>query len=145
MNIETMKQWAKKSKSLALTVCKARALAEVESDRVASYVDPLFDKFNFEDQHGKAIKERAQLYLCRDENLCAEFYTACTAAHKANGFTGKDGYCPALIADGLAIEAESALLLSLGEFAGVGNRFNCSSRKIRDNSLSLALTLCVNA
>ena len=42
--------------------------------------------------------------------MCADYYEACDKAHRAHGFKGEHGYCPALIAESLLIDAQNALL-----------------------------------
>ena len=71
--------------------------------------------------------------------MVAEFDAECEAAHRAHGFHGPAGYCPALIAENDACKAEAAVLESLGtafEFNGNGG-----NAKTRESLLALAVQM----
>ena len=104
---------------MAETVCLAQAFAECERERVDAYIAPVFARFNFVigptmaahyKDGGQRITDPGKLYLCEDEEQCKAYYAACDDAHRAHGFTGKPGYCPALIAEALLIDAQNCLL-----------------------------------
>ena len=120
--IAGLKKWAAANRPLAEAVLAATVLAEVEAERVAKYAEPIFATFTFLDcDTGEKITKIDQLYNCEDDELCAKFYAELDAAHRAHGFEGDDGFCPALIAEGLKRTAERELILSLGAFCGAGS------------------------
>lgn len=87
----TLKQfqtWAKEHASLALTVCKAQAMAELKRKKVDAYIKPVFDSFHFEQSptlDSKPITNPKELYLCTDEEKVTAYYAACDAIHKTKG------------------------------------------------------------
>jgi hypothetical protein len=128
------KQWARKHKRLALAVCAAKAAAIVTREKVDAYTKPIFESFGFRysgelsdkmgkhggPQSGQLIPTPADLYLC-DDSRTPEFYAACTAEHKRQGFFKmKPGYCPALVAEHLLIQAENALIEAATPLFGIG-------------------------
>lgn len=140
LSIDTMKAWAKANKELAQTVVLARAFHAIEVERVAAYIEPLFETFSFVDEDGKAIESSESLYLSEDDELMSAFYDACDAAHHAHGFEGKDGHCPALEAESLMIQAENALLDSMSALIGA----NASKYySMRESSIAWAITVCL--
>jgi hypothetical protein len=107
----------------------ARVFAQMERTRVDAYIVPIFRTYHFEvaakwrDREDRGllakypdwrITDKADLYLTDDEPLCAMYYAECDAAHRAHGFTGPAGHCPALTAEHLVMTAER-LLIELGE------------------------------
>lgn len=113
--LSEFKTWASQNRSLALAVCAARASAEVERKRVDAYIGPIFHSYGFTvDRHaqtpGELIDKPSNIYLSTDEVRVTAYFAECDAAHRAHGFTGKEGYCPALIAEAVVIDAENALL-----------------------------------
>lgn len=98
----------------AKAVLMARVFAEMERERVNAYVLPIFQSFAFHyaKRWGKSglIEKPEHLYLCDDEPMTAAYFKECDTAHRAHGFTGPDGHCPALHADALVIAAENALM-----------------------------------
>lgn len=111
--IKEFKAWSRMHHGLAYAVIQAKAFAQVERERVNAYILPLFNSFRFstaDTLDGRPINDPEHLYLCKDEELCKDFYEACDKAHREHGFTGKHGHCPALMAEHLQIIAENALL-----------------------------------
>jgi len=143
LTVSMLKTWARRNKDLAMTVCKAKAFAEVERERVDAYVAVVFAGFGFKDEDGNAIPDARRLYLCEDDAACAAFYAACDVAHRANGWTGEEGHCPALTAENLQIQAENLLLASLGEFVGVDDGDFSRSLEMRAKALNIALGVCL--
>ena len=109
---------------LADAVFVAKAFAELERERVDKYVEPIFAKYGFVNKRsGEPLLKSRDLYLAGDtpdvEAKCKEFYDECEVAHRANGFTGKVGNCPALCAENALMMAERALLIAAGEVFGI--------------------------
>jgi hypothetical protein len=109
------KQWARDVEPAARAVCLARAHAQLTRERVDAYVRPIFDSYKFEYgaiAHGKTglIPDPSHLYLCDDSPMLAAFYDDCDKAHRAHGFTGPVGHCPALHAGMLQSATENALI-----------------------------------
>jgi hypothetical protein len=48
--------------------------------------------------------------MSTDEPGCAAYYADCDDAHRAHGFTGPKGHCPALTAENLVITTENLLI-----------------------------------
>jgi len=139
------KQWSIEHKPLAEAACKARAFAELERERVDAYVLPIFNSFSFVDEDGEKIEKTKYLFLSTDEAMCKTYFAACDAAHRAHGFTGPDGYCPALVAETLQSTAERALLEAGCEFFGI-ELFQLYSRDDkRKKMLDLLLKACLSA
>lgn len=139
INVRKFKTWARKNQDLALTVVKAQAFYQLERERVDAYIAPVFAGFGFKDEDGDPIPSASKLYLCEDDDACAAFYAACDVAHRANGWTGEAGHCPALTAESLMIQAENLLLDSLAALMGVS--FS-GSLELRAKALKLALGAC---
>ena len=47
LTINKLKNWARENRDLALTVCTARAFAELELERVNAYILPVFETYEF--------------------------------------------------------------------------------------------------
>lgn len=114
--LSQFKKWAKEHASLANAVCLAQAFAQIERERVDAYVAPIFARYGFQygeiakGMHTGLIENPKYLYLCEEEEKVAAYYAECDKAHRQYGFEGKDGECPALVAETLKIDAENALL-----------------------------------
>jgi hypothetical protein len=119
--LDQFKRWARDSAPVARAVCLAQAYAELERERVDAYIRPIFDRYKFEyaarwsenpdgTPYHKRIPDPAHLYLCDDEPGLKAFYADCDDAHRAHGFTGPEGHCPALRAEHLLLVAQSALI-----------------------------------
>ena len=135
--LQQFKKFCKANKALAEAVCLAQAFAECERKRVDAYIKPVFDSFKFD-----GIESPRDLYLCEDDAKCAEYYAACDVAHRANGFKGEAGYCPALIAESLYIDAQNAMLKIGCEFLGV-NIESLWKMENRRQMLDLLLGACL--
>lgn len=112
-------------KVLVSEAIAARAIAEVERERVDAYIIPFFLTWHFradKDRRGLAVGDLLtnpdQLYLSDDDERAAEYYAACDKLHREHGFTGPDGHCPALIAENTRMEAERAVIESLSALLG---------------------------
>jgi hypothetical protein len=141
-SLSQFKLWSKQHASLAMSVVAAQAFAQVERERVNAYIDPLFSEYGFKDEDGQPIKDVRHLYLCRDEDLCADFYKACDYEHRKHGFTGKDGHCPALVAEHLQIIAESALIEAGAKLINIESDLYGDNRA---KMLDLLLGACLKA
>lgn len=117
-SLAQFKKWSKAHKSLAEAVCMAKAFAQVERERVNAYIQPLFESFGFVDDEGNKIESQNGLYRCNDEVMLKVFYAESDAAHRAHGFTGPEGHCPALRVENLQIQSESYLLKAGAELLG---------------------------
>jgi hypothetical protein len=147
MNTPTLKQfneWIKDNKSLAETVCRAKAIAQGERERVDAYIKPIFESYSFVDEEGNKIATYREVFLSSDEAKCKEFFAACDAAHRAHGHTGDWGTCPALQAETLLIQAENALIASGCKLLGVKG-FSAYSGENRAKMLDLLTSACMRA
>jgi hypothetical protein len=94
----------------------ARAFAQVERERVDAYILPIFARYTFVDglsrgeRRGTPIEKPDQLYMCTDEAGVAAYFEECDQAHRAHGFKGPKGHCPALTAETLLMRTEQALI-----------------------------------
>jgi hypothetical protein len=139
------KEWAIAHKSLAMAVCAAKALAELERERVDAYVLPIFRSFCFADEAGKKIEDPKYLFLSEDEAMCQAYFARCDAAHRAHGFTGPEGHCPALQAESLLISAQHALLQAGCDFLGIEVFQLYGGGNQEKKMLDLLLRACVSA
>jgi hypothetical protein len=121
------------------------AFAQLERERVDAYVGPIFESFGFVDENGKKIEHQRDLFLSKDEALCKAFYARCDEAHRAHGFTGPAGHCPALSAENLLLTAEQALLEAASEFLGIEDLHIYIDGEDRKKMLDLLLRACINA
>ncbi len=113
--LDTFKQWAKDVQPAAKAVLMARVFAEMERERVDAYIRPIFEGYHFDTlpkihDYTGPINDVDHLYLCADEMQVAAFFAECDTAHRAHGFTGPEGHCPALTAEHLVIVAEQCLM-----------------------------------
>lgn len=144
-NIKQLTDWAQAHHDLALAVIAAQAFAKVERERVDAYIQPIFEKYTFHTspEFGEVlpITRRDQLYLCDQKEHLAYYYAECNAAHRAHGWTGPEGYCPALVAEHEAVKAKNALLEAAGELMGCD--FICCKTEHRNRALDLFLGACL--
>lgn len=146
MDVKQLKAWARANRSLAMTVCKARAFAEVERERVDAYVRPIFVRYGFKndlDGSGETLTDPRRLYLSEEDDRAKEFYAECDRAHRAHGFDGPEGHCPALIAEDLQCRAEQLLLASLAAMQGLDDGELSRTLELRARALELALGVCL--
>lgn len=140
--------WSKEHASLALTVCKAQAYAEVMRKKVDAYIRPIFDRFtflpglSFRSHVGDApITDPEHLHLCEDEAMLKAYYDACHEEHLKQGYTGEWGFCPALRAENLLTQAENVFLEAGAELMGLENPpFDLD---LREKMLKLLLGACL--
>jgi hypothetical protein len=137
---EAFVQWCRDHKGLAEAVCKAKAFAQAERERVYKYILPIFESFNFVSAEGDKVKDPDRLYLCEDEARVQEFYDKADEAHRAHGFTGEAGVWPNLQADSLLTYAENALLDAACKFFGIRHPVG----QKREQFLKLTLSACLN-
>lgn len=154
-SLEEFKTWCRDHRRLALSVCQAKALALVTRERVDAYIKPIFDSFNFkysgesvekiEDRGGESILGKPlpsprELYLCDDPRI-EEYFAACDAEHRRQGYTDlQPGYCPALVAESLLIDAENALMEAANPLFGLSYS---PSGEDRDKYLKLLIGACL--
>lgn len=115
-SLPAFKRWARDVQPAAKAVLMARVHADMERERVDAYITPIFASYGF--TYGAMghkchldgpIPNQGELYLCDDPRLPA-YYEECDAAHRAHGFTGPHGHCPALVAGYLVLNTENALI-----------------------------------
>jgi hypothetical protein len=127
--LEQFKAFARSNAPAARAVLAARVFAKIERARVDAYVRPIFDARTFEVAEKwrtvagtpERITDPRDLYLCADDAACAEFFEACDAAHRAHGFTGPKGHCPALMAENRIIELERDLIDRAADLFGIAS------------------------
>lgn len=150
MDLEEFKAWAKDNCGVARAVCLAQAYKECERKRVDAYIKPILARYDFRvrerdrrgDELGRAITTTRDLYLTDDPRLDA-FFAECDVAHRAHGFAGPAGHCPALTAEHLHIEAENALLELGAALTGVAKDRLYGDN--REKMLKLLLGACLKA
>jgi hypothetical protein len=114
----TLPQFKRFSRDIApaaRAVLMARVHAQMERERVNAYVRPIFDAYGFEYgaiAHGRTgrIPNPEHLYMADDGPEIAAYYDECDQAHRAHGFTGPAGHCPALRAEALVVRVENMLI-----------------------------------
>ena len=100
----------------AVLILMARVFAQMERARVDAYILPIFERYQFTDglsdggHRGQPITTPAHLYLSTDEAQVAAYFEECDRAHRAHGFCGPQGHCPALTAENLVVKVERALI-----------------------------------
>lgn len=150
--IQQFKDWCKEHRDLAMAVCKAQPIAEVTRKKVDAYIKPIFDQFEFyvsEEFDGRPGNAGERILTPRDLYLTdlntptvAEFYAACDAEHKRQGFDDLEpGFCPALIAENLLIEAQNALMEAANPLFGLAQ--NPYMPEDREKYLKLLLGACL--
>ncbi len=78
LSVPKLKTWARTNRSLAMTVVTARAFYQLERERVAAYVTPIFLKYGFTDaDNGAPLTDPSKLYHSDEEEKCKAFYAEC--------------------------------------------------------------------
>jgi hypothetical protein len=125
LNLDAFKQWAKDCAPAAKAVLMAQAFAELERARVDAYTLPIFSSYTFRvnpkwaERYGETVKAPKDLYLCDEEDKVQNYFEDCDKAHRAHGFKGPQGHCPALTAEHLHMIAEGALMQLAQELTGI--------------------------
>ncbi len=140
--LQQFKAFSRSNASLARAVIQAQAFAEVERERVDAYRRPIFERFGFTDDKGRKITKLSHLFMCPDEEKCAAYYAECNAADVAHGWTGPEGHCPALIAEGLVLKAHQALIAKADDLFGVDFSGSCYGEN-RRKLIELLMGACV--
>lgn len=124
------------TRRLIIDLRAKRSLAGDAARHVASYLPTLWTEFStahpfYNDRTGELITDHKHLYTTDDDEGCRDFYAALDAAHKANGSTLPDGYCPHLSAESATVAAENALLAHACVYlsAYFGKVYNLDMRK----------------
>lgn len=151
--VKLLKQWARDNAPLASAALAARVYAEAKREEVDAYIKPIFDayqsfyitRFTPDPRWPDAkLKTYHDLYLAADSPRLAEFYQEVDDAHRAHGFDGPKGHCPALVAENLQMVAERALIEAAGtlfpEFKD-GHVYG----DLRKRALDLLLGVCVQS
>ena len=147
-SLQEFKRWSREHYALAYAVVAAQAFAQCERARVDAYIAPIFERhtFNVCERFAKSPPERitniGNLYLT---DLEAPDYLAflaeCDAANRAHGWTGQDGFCPALVAEHEATKAERALIDAGRELMGIEQDLYGDNRA---KMLRLLLEMCLS-
>jgi hypothetical protein len=145
-NIAEFKRWAKSHTALAEAVCLAQAFAELQRERIDAYITPIFQRYGFQ-YSGELCRNlsgplpnQGDLYLCEDPRI-ADYFEECDQAHRAHGFTGPHGHCPALVAEHLLIKAQNALIDAAMPLFGVEHHMMSTDQ--RRKYLDLLLGACL--
>lgn len=147
-NARQLKAWARANRPLVEALLAARVFATMERERVDAYTRPIFDRYAFyndltDRSDGSRITDPDKLYMSDDDELAAAYYAECDVAHRAHGWTGERGTCPALVADTLVIKAENLLIDAGAPLVGeAGPIYNLDLRKrFLDLMISVALSV----
>lgn len=114
--LDEFKQFSRDIAPAARAVLLARIHVDHERERVNAYIRPIFDRYRFEygaiakGLHTGPIEDPKYLYLADDGPKMDAYFEECDAAHRAHGFTGPHGHCPALVAETLLMETERAFI-----------------------------------
>lgn len=126
LTLDTFKTLAREIRPFVHTLLKVRIFAEMERERVTAYVTPIFERYTFPIdpkfvRGGETVvTKQADLYLAvLDSPDITAYYADCDAAHRAHGFTGPDGHCPALVAENLVMQTERALIDLAADATGI--------------------------
>ena len=113
--------WLAKNHALIAKLIELKAAAKAESDRVKAYSQPLLAKYAFKGETlGSQITDVRDLYLVdNDEERVSAFFDELADLNAANGWTGKVGHCPALVAENAALDCELELLPEIAALLGV--------------------------
>lgn len=170
LSVQDFEQWCRDNAKLALAVCEAQAAAEVTKERVAAYIQPIFERFNFicegttaerfddspregdtEKWVGRKIKtpDDSEFWMLHGAEESDEikaklraYYDACDAEHRRQGYTDlpKD-HCPALRLASIHIEAENALIESAKPLFGIDQVYGQN----REKYLKLLIGGCIKS
>ena len=149
-NVAQFKVWCRDHYNLAHTVCEAMAYAQCKREQVDAYVKPIFDGYKFyvkkewaESATPERITDPERIYLTDQEDEVQFFFDDCDKAHRAHGFTGPKGHCPALCAEELQRIAERALLDAAKPLFGIGSD-DIHRPEDRRKMLDLLIGACLN-
>jgi hypothetical protein len=147
--VAEFKQFAFDIAPAARAVLMTRAHEELTRERVDAYVRPIFDGYQFKygaiypEKAGTLVESPKDLYLCEEEDRLLNYYEDCDAAHRAHGFTGPKGHCPALIAEHLRFTTESQLIALAAPFFGIADLTMYGDA--RKKFLDLIIGACIQA
>lgn len=105
----------------------AQAMSEATQEHVDRYVKDIFDRMSPTFPLSSTaklckvtkIESPDQIYQAElDSPQVREFFAACTAAHKANGYQVPDGVCPKLLAKSLHLAAIRVIVELAAEMVG---------------------------
>jgi hypothetical protein len=168
--IEEFEKWSRDNAVLALAVCEAQAAAEATKARVAAYIQPIFDSFNFvcegkmaerfdasprkgdtEKYVGRRItspdsSEFTMLHGAEEseeiKTKLRAYYAACDAEHRRQGYKDlPEGHCPALRLENLHTQAENALIESAKPLFDIDQVYG----EDRKRYLKLLMGTCIKA
>lgn len=126
-------------------VLMARAFAQCERDRVRPVYVECLDYCDVRDKDGKLITDPERVYLATDE-AAKVYFAECSKRIKEMGYDVPDGYCPALIAEGLVRKAERLLLEAAAEYVPemAPDRLLSCQLEVYRKALDLWIGLVVN-
>ena len=125
--LSEFKVFSKDIAPAARAVLMARVYADMERERVNAYILPIFKSYGFtygaiaRGQREGLIPTPHDLYLADDGPIMQDYYAECDAAHRAHGFKGSQGHCPALVAENLLMITERALIDLAESLFGIGS------------------------
>lgn len=133
---------------LALEITALQAFAQVVRAEVNARTKPIFARYSFKvhpEFHrcgaGEAITDQSKLYLAGNAPEVAAYDAEVEAAHRAAGWKGAPGTCPALVAEAELIKAENAFIKAASNAAEFD--FTRAYGKTRDEFLRLTLGACI--
>ena len=110
-----------------------------------STILPIFEAYHFETlptiHNAPPVTDPKHLYLCADEVQVAAYFEECDKAHRAHGFTGPQGHCPALTAEYLVIRTEQALIDLAKPLFGIEDVYGDDRKRY----LELLIGACIKA
>lgn len=129
LTLPAFKQWARECAPAAKAVLMAQAFAELERARVDAYILPIFQSYQphfrvnpkWAERYGELVQTPRDLYLCDQEAIVQDYFEDCDRAHRAHGFKGPHGHCPALTAEHLLTQAEHCLIELAKPLTGIEN------------------------
>lgn len=116
--LQQFKSFSKDIAPAARAVLMARVFADMERERVNAYIQPIFDSYKFVygpyglEREGQRMTDPKDMYMLADldDALVKAYYADCDDAHRAHGFRGPQGHCPALHAENLVLAVERELM-----------------------------------
>jgi len=98
MDIKTIYKIKEKCSDSVAKSLILEAKSKTIREHVDSYTDPVCESMGFRNMRtGEIIKKATNLYMTKSN--CESFYKKCDELNKENGYTVKEGYCPALVAE----------------------------------------------
>lgn len=156
LTVESLKAFARDetTKSCVRAYLLAQTFAQAERERVDAYIKPLFELYNFYPdekwrEKGRMKMDRItdidRLYLTDLESpQYKEFMAECAKEHRKHGWTGPADHCPALVADGIRVNAENLLIEHTSKSLPLGFEDIHIYGEHRKKLLDLVVSMTVN-